>query len=179
MKKILYLGSILVLSTALVACNTDPAPENEKVEVTDQNQNDEIKDEGEEIKEDAKEVGTDVKEQAKEVGEDVKEKADELVMTDEEMIDAADYIAKVRIVEDKDSAIEDALRAELIENVKGDLTGKEVPNDEGFKKDEEYLIFLKDEGEKVVPVNDQNHYQVLNGEDDELLKKVNDRLDKK
>lgn len=172
MKKLLYLGSILVLSTALVACNADPKPENEEVEVTDQNQNNEVKGPEEEAKEDVKEGLEEAKENVKEVGEDIKEKADSSVMTDEEMIDAADYIAKIRIVEDKDSTVDGALRAELIEDLKGKLVGKEIPNDENFKKDEEYVIFLKDEGGKPVPVRDQNHYQVINGEDDELLKKI-------
>lgn len=172
MKNKLFFASAIVLSLGLAACT--PAEENKEVEVETPAVVDEQKTDTTDTDKEVKEDLDDAKDKIEDAETKVDEKAEgnvdnEGVMTsDEDMIAAADYIARVKVVDVGDGL----LKAELVEDFKGSLEGKEIPNDENFKKDMEYVVFLKDEAGKVVPVNDSNHYRAYNGPDDEIIDKI-------
>lgn len=156
MKKKILLASTIVLSLGLMACSPDNTEEEVPVE-------------------DNVDVDKDAEDKLDDAEGDLDDKdADkddsDRVMTDEEMIEEADYIAKVKIVEAEDGK----LKAELIENLKGDILGEDIPDDENFKKDKEYVVFLKDENGKPEPIAKENHYKEINSEDDEILKKIDE-----
>lgn len=166
MKKKILLASTIVLSLGLMACS--PSSENEQVPVednVDKDTDDNVKD-----AEDKLDDAQDDIDKAKDDLDDAEKDDSDRVMTDEEMIEEADYIAKVKIVEAEDGK----LKAELIENLKGDILGEDIPNDENFKKDKEYVVFLKDENGKPEPIAKENHYREIKGTDDEILKKIDE-----
>lgn len=169
MKNKLFFASAIVLSLGLAACS--PAEKNEEVPVesptTVEDQKTDTTTEpatDEEVKDDL----DDAKDKIDDAEDKVGDEADDLMTSDEEMIKMADYIARVKIEDVGDGL----LKAALVEEYKGSLEGKEIPNDENFKKDMEYIVFLKDEAGKAVPVDDANHYRAYNGPDDEILQKI-------
>ncbi len=176
MKNKVFFASAIVLSLGLAACS--PAEKNKEVPVETPAVVDEQTKETTtttttttgktDPEDDAKQDLTDAKDKIKTEEVKVEEKVDGLMTSDEEMIAASDYIAIVKIVDVGDGL----LKAELVKDLKGTLEGKEIPNDENFKKDKEYVVFLKDDAGKVVPVNDANHYRDYDGENDNLVKKV-------
>src|SRR5699024_5537696 len=124
MKKILTLTSLLMVSLTLSACNPrndvneDKMPQdNSPTESNIPPRTDNELDDG--IIDDTTDIEGNLEEDIKDVGEDTEENRDEPVdstlMTDEEMIENSDYIAKVKMIKKGSSTFE----LKVLENLKG------------------------------------------------------------
>ena len=90
-------------------------------------------------------------------------------MTDEDMIENSDYIAKVKMIQKGQSTFE----LKVLENLKGSLNGKQIPNTENLNQNRAYLVFLKDVDGNLVPTNGTDSYVMLEGDNHVLFEKIN------
>ena len=67
-------------------------------------------------------------------------KEENTAMTDDEMIDQSDYIAKVKMIEKGQGNLE----LKVLDNIKGNINADKIPNTELLEKHRTYLVFLKD-----------------------------------
>ena len=159
MKKKLLIISAIVASIGLTACGDKDNVDNDepivKVEVDD-----ERKDE--------------VKEDSKDVVNDTNDKVDNTSMTDEEMIDTSDYIAKVKRIKEGKSVFE----LKVLENIKGNLTGKEIPKGELLNENRTYLVFLRDVDGTLEATDGTDSYILLEGDNHEIFEKINKKVNR-
>lgn len=185
MKKIIALTGIMALSITLGACNprndikedkmpqdNSPTESNIPPRTGDQLDDDLIDDTTDienEVKEDIKDLGDNDNDTTVTEGEKGVDTVDNAVMTDEEMIENSNYIAKVKMIQKDQSTFE----LKVLENLKGSLSGKEIPNSENLNQNRAYLVFLKDVDGNLVPTNGKDSYVLLEGDNHVLFEKIN------
>lgn len=155
MKRKLVIIGIIITSIGLTACSKNQVTP-EEIEVKDEN----IDDKSQEIK---NEDQVD-----KNVGKDETEGGD-IIMSQDEMIEKSDYIAKVKMIQKG----KDTLELKILDNVKGKLSKGDIPRTDLLKKNRAYLVFLKT-GEKGIELtNGESSYIILEGDNNELFEKIN------
>lgn len=171
-RKLLIIGAI-VTSIGLTACDS-----NEKVDPNqDESVEDNIDNDSEETK-DQEEIDKDEDIETEEIededNEDVKENEEEneggdIIMSQDEMIEKSDYIAKVKMIQKG----QDTLELKILDNIKGKLSKEDIPNTDLLKKNRAYLVFLKSGDAGVEPTNGDNSYILLEGDNHEIFEKIN------
>ena len=154
----------LVLVFAFAGCkanNDEDANESTNSE-TSVNENVETPDDNEEA---------DNEEADNEEAKEAKEENDETDPVDA-MIEEADYISKIKLI----TKGKDNKEIKVLDNIKGNLTESDLPNLMDLEENRAYVVFLKDEDNKVVLIDDSVSIILLEGDNHKLFEKINKKV---
>lgn len=186
-RKLMIIGTVAMMFS-LTACNTDNNNTNtEEPKQTVEDTNDKIEEKEDIKKEPIKEEpiekdpieSQEIEEEDldqninKEENEDKpKDEEEDIVktdMTDEEMIESSDYIAKVKMIQKGQNKFE----LKVLENIKGNINASNIPNTDKFNQNRAYVIFLRDTDGNIEPTSGDKSYILLEGDNHEIFEKIN------
>lgn len=84
------------------------------------------------------------------------------------MINESDYIAKIKLIK-KGS---DTAEIKILENIKGNLSNKDLAAIEDLELNRTYLVFLKDEDGSLVLTDENNSLILLEGDKGDIFEKI-------
>lgn len=182
MNRRLMIIGVVAMMFSLTACNTndnttsseEPVEDMEKTEIIEkeepvkENPVDPI--ESEEIEEE--DLDQNINKENKD--KDVEEPIVKMEMTDEEMIENSDYIAKVKMIQKGQNKFE----LKVLDNIKGNINASNVPDTEKFNQNRAYVIFLRDVDGNIEPTNGNKSYILLQGDNHEIFKKINKNVNR-
>lgn len=163
MKRKLLVISAIVASISLTACGSDGTQNNIDSEPLTETE------ESKGVVKDAIDTAKDTIKDAKDVVEDINEKTDNVNMTDEEMIEASDYIAKVKRIQKG----KDVFELKVLENIKGNLTGKDISKADSLNENRTYVVFLRDVDGVLEATDGTDSYILLEGDNHKIFEKIN------
>lgn len=181
-RKLMIIGTV-VMMFSLTACNTNDNTTSTENPVEDMENTDEVVEKEEPVKEgpvdpieseeiEEEDLNQNINEEDKD--KDVEEPIVETEMTDEEMIENSDYIAKVKMIQKGQNKFE----LKVLDNIKGNINASDVPDTDKFNQNRAYVIFLRDVDGNIEPTNGNKSYILLEGDNHEIFEKINKNVNR-
>lgn len=89
----------------------------------------------------------------------------------EQMIRDADYISKIKLITKGKNNTE----IKVLDNIKAVLSAKDLPTLQ-LEENRVYLVFLKEDGDDIILVDEDNSVVLLEGDNHELFEEINKEI---